>query len=53
MEGESCYISHDIWKNVVVFEAYQGSKLQRVSMVGTGTECKIRFFGNCGGAENP
>ena len=49
VEGESCYISHDIWKNVVVFEAYQGSKLQRVSMVGTGTEDNtetIAYFPN-------
>ncbi len=38
MEGESCHISHDIWKNVVVFEACQGDKLQHVSMVGTGSE---------------
>lgn len=38
VEGESCHISHDIWKNMVVFEAYQGNELQRVSMVGTGTE---------------
>ena len=38
VEGEFCHISHDVWKNVVVFEAYQKDKLKRVSMVGTGTE---------------
>ena len=30
-------ISHDIWKNVVVFEAYAGNVLKCVTMVGTGT----------------
>lgn len=38
IESEFCHISHDIWKNVVVFEAYQKDKLRRVSIVGTGTE---------------
>lgn len=38
MEGEKCIISHDDWKNVVVFEAYAGNELKRVTMVGTGVE---------------
>lgn len=38
LEGEKCRISHDVWKNVVVFEAYKGKTLKRVTMVGTGTE---------------
>lgn len=38
LEDEKCKISHDVWKNVVVFEAWKGKSLRRVSMVGTGTE---------------
>lgn len=38
LDGEKCRISHDVWKNVVVFEAYKGKTLKRVTMVGTGTE---------------
>lgn len=36
--GEKCEISHKVWKNVVVFEAYAGKELKCVTMVGTGTE---------------
>lgn len=28
-------ISHNIWKNVTVFETYRGETLDRVAMVGT------------------
>lgn len=35
--GEKCEISHKVWKNVVVFEAYAGKELKCVTMVGTGT----------------
>lgn len=38
VEGEKCIIFHKEWKNVIVFEAWQGNKLSRVSMVGTGSE---------------
>lgn len=37
-DGEKCKVSHEVWKNVIVFEAYKDKSLQRVTMVGTGTE---------------
>lgn len=37
MNAQQCEISHKVWKNVVVFEAYQGKQLKSVTMVGTGS----------------
>lgn len=37
LSGNKCEISHKVWKNVVVFEAYRGGELKCVTMVGTGT----------------
>ncbi|MEG1739978.1 MAG: M60 family metallopeptidase [Akkermansia sp.] len=34
-EGNKRKISHSVWKNVAVFETYQGDKLVKVTMVGT------------------
>ncbi|MNN84398.1 hypothetical protein D3C81_2015540 [compost metagenome] len=31
-------ISHNVWKNVTVFETYQGPELIKVAMVGTDSE---------------
>lgn len=31
-------ISHSVWKNAVVFEAYSGNKLTKIAMAGTGTK---------------
>lgn len=33
-----CKISHSVWKNVAVFETYQGDELVKVAMVGTDSE---------------
>ncbi len=33
--GKNRVISHDVWKNVTVFETYSGKKLIKVTMVGT------------------
>lgn len=34
-DGNSRIVSHDVWKNVAVFETYKGDDLVRVTMVGT------------------
>lgn len=33
--GTTRKVSHEVWKNVAVFETYQGDKLVKVTMVGT------------------
>ncbi len=33
--GKNRIISHDVWKNVVVFETYAGKELVKITMVGT------------------
>lgn len=35
MKDGYCYIDHSVWKNVAVFETYQGERLTKVAMVGT------------------
>lgn len=35
VEQEKGIVSHGVWKNVTVFETYQGDKLIKVAMVGT------------------
>ncbi|MDR2981691.1 MAG: M60 family metallopeptidase, partial [Puniceicoccales bacterium] len=34
-KGSTRIISHEVWKNVTVFEAYKGDKLERITLVGT------------------
>lgn len=34
-KGNQRIISHDVWKNAVVFETYKGNELVRITMVGT------------------
>ena len=34
-EGTTRKVSHDVWKNVTVFETYKGDELLKVTMVGT------------------
>ena len=34
-EGAARIISHAVWKNALVFEAYKGDKLERITLVGT------------------
>lgn len=34
-QGKQCIVSHDVWKNVVVFETYKNRKMLRITMVGT------------------
>ncbi len=36
-EGDKFRISHEVWKNVTVFETYKGDQLTSITMVGTGS----------------
>lgn len=41
---DKCTISHNYWKNVVVFETYKGKELTHVSMVGTDSPDRSTTF---------
>lgn len=34
-QGKRCIVSHDVWKNAVVFETYKDKEMVRITMVGT------------------